>query len=90
MIRFECGCIAVEESYYEDPNFVLIVRQCDPHGHDTDGMGMFWRDMKGKSSEVITNEKRTEVIDELCRLIADGHNYRELMSRIAFGLKRTE
>ena len=76
-VTFSCGCVGLVgvQGVPEGEGRHLVLRVCD--GEDN-SLGLSTRDMSGKAHEPVSEEKARGLIQEMSRLLMDGHRFREV------------
>lgn len=82
IVRFDCGCVGLVgvQGVPEGEGQHLVLQVCD--GEDN-SLGLSTRDMSGKAHEPVSEEKARGLIQEMSRLMMEGHKYRQVKALLA-------
>lgn len=79
IVRFDCGCVGLVgiQGVPEGEGQHLLLQACD--GEDS-SLGLFPRDMSGKAHEPVSEEKARGLVQEMSKLMMEGHRLRSVRS----------
>lgn len=75
IVKFECGCVGLVGIQGVEEGHHLLLQACDA---DDSSLGLFPRNMDGKAHEPVSEEKARGLVQEMSRLMMEGHKFRTL------------
>lgn len=77
-VRFDCGCLGLRLSSPDgdaEQRHDIVIKSCDG-GRDDPATAFYARNLFDKEATPLPFREATELIDEVDRLVADGHSMR--------------
>lgn len=75
-VRFDCGCLGLANVQGGSKGHAIIIKPCDlPAECYPEDTSFYFRDMSDKGTQPLSDEASAKIVDEVSRLIAQGHKF---------------